>query len=48
MITFLKKHDAFSGDLNKFIDRVHRSIDLDREGVFRDQSIGANGVFQKI
>lgn len=48
MITFLKRHDAFSGNLNKFIDRVHRSIDLDKEGVFRDQSVGAKGIFQKI
>ena len=48
MIHFLKKHEAFFGDLKKFVDRDQRSIDLTKEAEFRIHSIGAKGIFQNI
>jgi len=48
MVNFLLKHSALDGEKEKFIDDSKHSLDLDRHAQFKENSIQAKGLYQKV
>ena len=48
MIDFLNKHDAMEGDENNFFNAELNSINLEGEGIFRENTIVGKGIVQPI